>query len=55
MVFASRAGEKLKHALEKFKISAKGFTCADFGSSTGGFVDCLLQSGAAKVYSVDTA
>lgn len=40
---------------KKFKISAKGFTCADFGSSTGGFVDCLLLSGAAKVYSVDTA
>lgn len=53
--FASRAGEKLQFALENFKISVKGLVCADFGSSTGGFVDCLLQNGASKVYSVDTA
>lgn len=53
--FASRAGEKLQYAIEKFNISVKGKIVADFGSSTGGFVDCLLQNGAAKVYSIDTA
>jgi 23S rRNA (cytidine1920-2'-O)/16S rRNA (cytidine1409-2'-O)-methyltransferase len=53
--FVSRAGEKLQFALTQFNISVKGATCADFGSSTGGFVDCLLQSRAKKVYSVDTA
>ena len=54
MKFASRAGEKLEHALKEFKISVKGLVCADFGSSTGGFVDCLLQNGAEKVYAVET-
>ena len=53
--YASRAGDKLKFALGKFKITPDGLICADFGSSTGGFVDCLLQDGAEKVYSVDTA
>lgn len=53
--FVSRAGEKLQFALDEFGISVKGKTCADFGSSTGGFVDCLLTNGAKKVYSVDTA
>src|SRR3989337_4533817 len=53
--YASRAGEKLQFALDKFKISVKDLMCADFGSSTGGFTDCLLQEGAQKVYSVDTA
>jgi len=53
--FASRAGEKLRFALDEFKITPAGLICADFGSSTGGFVDCLLQDGAEKVYSVDTA
>src|SRR3990167_6056243 len=53
--YVSRAGEKLQFALDKFKISVKDLMCADFGSSTGGFVDCLLQNGAKKVYSVDTA
>ena len=54
MKFASRAGEKLEHAIREFKISVKGLVCADFGSSTGGFVDCLLQNGAEKVYAVET-
>ena len=54
MPFASRAGEKLDHALNKFQIDVTGKTCADFGSSTGGFVDCLLQHGALKVYAVET-
>ena len=53
--FVSRAGEKLQFALENFQFDVKGKTIADFGSSTGGFVDCLLQNGAKKVYSVDTA
>jgi 23S rRNA (cytidine1920-2'-O)/16S rRNA (cytidine1409-2'-O)-methyltransferase len=53
--FASRAGNKLQFALDQFQISPKNLICADFGSSTGGFVDCLLQNGAEKVYSVDTS
>lgn len=53
--FASRAGKKLQFALDKFQFSVKGLVVADFGSSTGGFVDCLLQNGVRKVYSVDTA
>ena len=53
--FASRAGEKLQFALDTFNIDVTGLTCADFGSSTGGFVDCLLAAGVTKVYSVDTA
>lgn len=52
--FVGRAGEKLEFALTQFKIDCKGKTCADFGSSIGGFVDCLLQHGAKKVYSVET-
>lgn len=53
--FASRAGEKLNFALKEFELDINGLVCADLGSSTGGFVDCLLQNGAEKVYSVDTA
>lgn len=53
--FASRAGDKLQHALHEFGIDVTNLVCADFGSSTGGFVDCLLQNSAQKVYSVDTA
>jgi 23S rRNA (cytidine1920-2'-O)/16S rRNA (cytidine1409-2'-O)-methyltransferase len=51
---ASRAGAKLASALEAFALSPAGLVCADLGCSTGGFTDCLLQRGAAKVYSVDT-
>lgn len=51
--FVSRAGEKLSHALGAFKISPVGLTALDIGSSTGGFTDCLLQNGAAKVIAVD--
>lgn len=54
MKYVSRAGEKLEHALSSFNIKVAGLTCADFGSSTGGFVDCLLQGGAKKVYAVET-
>jgi len=53
--FVSRAGEKLEFALTSFNINPKDKICADFGSSTGGFTDCLLQHGVSKVYSVDTA
>lgn len=52
--FASRAGDKLQHALIEFQFSVEGKICADFGSSTGGFVDCLLKNGAKKVYAVET-
>ena len=52
--FASRAGLKLDHAIRTFAIDVMGLVCADLGCSTGGFVDCLLQHGAAKVYAVDT-
>jgi 23S rRNA (cytidine1920-2'-O)/16S rRNA (cytidine1409-2'-O)-methyltransferase len=51
--FVSRGGEKLEAALVAFSISVEGRVCADIGSSTGGFTDCLLQRGAAKVYAVD--
>jgi 23S rRNA (cytidine1920-2'-O)/16S rRNA (cytidine1409-2'-O)-methyltransferase len=51
--FVSRGGEKLDAALEAFAFEATGLICADVGSSTGGFTDCLLQRGAAKVYAVD--
>ena len=52
--FVSRAGHKLEHALASFGIDVRGLICADLGSNVGGFVDCLLQRGAAKVYAVDT-
>ena len=51
--FVSRGGEKLNAALDAFRISPLGLICADAGASTGGFTDCLLQRGAAKVYAID--
>ncbi len=51
--FVSRGGEKLEAALEAFEVAVPGRVCADLGASTGGFTDCLLQRGAAKVYAVD--
>lgn len=51
--FVSRAGRKLAAALEHFEIDPQGWVCADIGASTGGFTDCLLQRGAARVYAVD--
>ncbi|MFC2149370.1 TlyA family RNA methyltransferase [Candidatus Auribacterota bacterium] len=51
--FVSRGGSKLKKALEEFSISVDGLTAADIGASTGGFTDCLLQSGARRVFSID--
>jgi 23S rRNA (cytidine1920-2'-O)/16S rRNA (cytidine1409-2'-O)-methyltransferase len=54
LTFVSRAGQKLDHALKAFNLNVAGKICADLGCSTGGFTDCLLQHGAAKVYAVDT-
>lgn len=51
--FVSRGGEKLDAALEAFALDVRGRVCADVGASTGGFTDCLLQRGAARVYAVD--
>lgn len=53
--FVSRGGDKLQFAIENFKLKIKNYVVLDIGSSTGGFVDCLLQNGASKVYSVDTS
>lgn len=52
--FVSRGGIKLQKAIENWKLETANLVCLDVGSSTGGFVDCLLQNGAKKVYSVDT-
>ncbi len=51
--FVSRGGLKLEGALEAFGIDVTGWVCADIGASTGGFTDCLLQRGAARVYCFD--
>jgi len=51
--YVSRGGLKLEGALKQFGIDVNGRVCADFGSSTGGFTDCLLQSGAARVHAID--
>ena len=50
----SRAGEKMRHALDTFNVDPTGLRCADFGSNVGGFTDCLLRRGAASVIAVDT-
>ncbi len=52
--YVSRGGLKLEAALDAFSVSPEGKICADIGSSTGGFTDCLLQRGAEKVYAVDS-
>ena len=51
--FVGRGGLKLEAALQKFQMDVTGWTCIDVGASTGGFTDCLLQHGAAKVYAID--
>jgi 23S rRNA (cytidine1920-2'-O)/16S rRNA (cytidine1409-2'-O)-methyltransferase len=51
--YASRGGHKLEAALDAFHISCDGLVCADLGASTGGFTDCLLQRGAARIHAVD--
>ena len=51
--YVSRGGDKLSHALDAFGFDPAGKTALDVGASTGGFTDCLLQHGAARVYAVD--
>jgi 23S rRNA (cytidine1920-2'-O)/16S rRNA (cytidine1409-2'-O)-methyltransferase len=51
--FVSRGGDKLEAALTTFPVPVEGRVCVDVGASTGGFTDCLLQHGAAKVYAID--
>ena len=51
--YVSRGGLKLAKALDTFDVDPKGWVCADLGASTGGFTDCLLQRGAAKIYAID--
>lgn len=53
--FASRGGLKLRHALDVFALHPAHWVCADLGCSKGGFTDCLLRAGAARVIAVDTA
>ena len=50
----SRGGVTLRHALDEFAVDPRGLTCADLGCNVGGFTDCLLQAGAARVVAVDT-
>jgi 23S rRNA (cytidine1920-2'-O)/16S rRNA (cytidine1409-2'-O)-methyltransferase len=51
--YASRGGLKLEHALQTFGVQVQGLVSMDVGASTGGFTDCLLQHGAARVYAID--
>jgi len=51
--YVSRGGYKLEHALEHFQVDVAGQVAVDLGAATGGFTDCLLQRGAARVYAVD--
>ncbi len=51
--YVSRGGLKLAAALDAFRVPVQGVVCADVGASTGGFTDCLLQRGAARVYAID--
>jgi 23S rRNA (cytidine1920-2'-O)/16S rRNA (cytidine1409-2'-O)-methyltransferase len=51
--FVSRGGHKLEHALDHFQLDVTGLDAIDLGASTGGFTDCLLQRGAARVFAVD--
>ncbi len=51
--YVGRGGLKLEGALEKWDIKLEGKVCIDIGASTGGFTDCMLQNGAARVYAVD--
>ena len=51
--YVSRAGVKLRAALDAFEFDVGGLVCADFGSHVGGFVDCLLRASAQRIYAVD--
>ncbi len=53
MPYVSRGGYKLEKAMKTFPLALTGNVCMDIGASTGGFTDCMLQNGAARVYSVD--
>lgn len=53
LAYVSRGGLKLEGALEALRISVQDLVCLDIGASTGGFTDCLLQHGAARVYAID--
>lgn len=53
LAYVGRGGLKLERAIEMCGINLSGFICMDIGASTGGFTDCMLQNGAAKVYAVD--
>ena len=53
LAYVSRGGLKLEKAMAVFPIDLHGAVCADIGASTGGFTDCMLQNGAARVYAVD--
>ena len=53
--YVSRGGLKLEKGIEHFNIDPFGWRCADVGASTGGFTDCLLKRGAARIYSIDVA
>lgn len=53
MKYVSRGGFKLEKAIDEFGVALTGAVCMDVGSSTGGFTDCMLQNGAAKVFAVD--
>ncbi len=53
--YVGRGGLKLEVALKSFSVDVKGKICVDIGASVGGFTDCLLQHGALKVYTIDTA
>jgi 23S rRNA (cytidine1920-2'-O)/16S rRNA (cytidine1409-2'-O)-methyltransferase len=52
--YVGRGGEKLKFAIVRLRLDVRGMVGADFGCSIGGFTDCLLQEGVARVYAVDT-
>lgn len=51
--YVSRGGLKLHKAVQNFGLSLEGYVCMDIGASTGGFTDCMLSNGAAKVYAID--
>ena len=54
LAYVSRGGLKLEKAVKRWPITLQDAVCADIGSSTGGFTDCMLQQGAKKVYAVDS-
>lgn len=53
--YVGKGGLKLEFALEHFNLNVEGLVAVDLGCNVGGFTDCLLQRGAAKVYAIDTA